>query len=251
MPTQYGTAKEIEGYKQTINQIEGIQENPYLAAQISDPREFKKRKQDVETQLAKREAPAPKDDKERVALRGRQEMLEAFIRLECTEISKPAMPTQHEMWETPAGAVGKHSLWENKLKNYSLDQNGNPVQSKDGHGAIFEWKDNQRRLRGEEEQWDPDIANVEKLRPQNADKSSFADYKKILTAGSPQFKEKYDEAFPDHEPTPVEAKIESAKIKCSGKKSDGEPCGSFPMKGTTFCRKHQEIKSEVEPQPEA
>jgi hypothetical protein len=227
MPTKFGNASEIEGYKQTVDQIDTIQSNPYLISQISDQREMKQRKQNAQALLDKRKAPEPKDGSERDAIRSRQSLLEAFITKDCDEIKKPAMPSKHEMEETPVGAVGKHMLWEQKLKNYTLDPQGNPIPAKEGYGAIFEWKDNQRRLRGEDEEMDRDIANVEQLRPQNADKSSFADYRKIIFGTDPAYRAGYSKAFPDHEPTPVEAKIIAAKPRCGKPKANGEACNNF------------------------
>jgi hypothetical protein len=227
MPTKYGTANEVEGYQQTVAQIDAIQSNPYLISQIADQREMKDRRKNAQALLDKRKAPEPKDGVERDTIRSRQSLLEGFIKLECDEIKKPAMPSQHEMEETPVGAVGNHMIWENKLKNYTLDPNGNPIPAKEGYGAIFEWKDNQRRLRGDAEEMDRDIANVEQLRPKTADKSSFADYRKIVFGTDPIYRAAYDKAFPDHEPTPVEAKIIEAKPRCGKPKANGDPCNCF------------------------
>jgi hypothetical protein len=242
MPTQYATAKELESFKQTVAQCERIESDVGLNAAIQDRGEFNKRKKDAQTAIDTRQAPAPKSDEERTNLRHRQTLLEAFIKLDCPEIGKPEMPSQHEMWDTPAGAVGKQRRWDHATKNYTLDPNGNPIPAKAGYGAIFEWKDNQRKLRGAEEEWDGDIANVETLRPQNRDNSSFADYRKMHFAGTPAFKANFDEVFPDHAPTPVEAKIEQKKdapVHCAGTKATGKPCESYPKKGSKYCRIHQ------------
>lgn len=240
MPTKYSSANELSRQKENLDGMNKIVADPYVYGSIRDKEGLKKRKAKLEERVAERTAPNP-DGKEKDALRQRQTLLEAFIKLEAPEINKPAMPSKTEMWEVPAGAVGRHRLWDKTVKDYSLDQAGNVVPAKAGYGAVFEWKDNQRKLRGEEESYDPDIANVEQLRPQNRDKSSFADYKKMSFGSSPAFREAYDKSFPDHEPTPVEAKIQerNVKIHCTKTKKNGEPCKSPAIDGKDYCSFHK------------
>jgi hypothetical protein len=253
MPTKYATAQELDRQKDIVAYAENVEKNPALISKIDDRSEFDKRKKQAQAIIDSKTAPAPKDDSERRVLRERQELLEAFITKETPEIGKPDMPSRQEMWETPAGAVGKHLKWENSIKNYTLDGSGNVVKAKAGYGAAFEWKDNQRKLRGDDEAFDPDIANLEKLRSEKRDKSSFADYKSIMTAGSPKFKANYDEVFPDHVPTPVEAKMsEKAESKfkntgyvpstrpiCGRIKKNGEKCNNRVLEGLDYCRHHR------------
>lgn len=248
MATKYATANELEGHKAALAQIERVESEPGLNALIQDRPAHNKRKAAAKKIIDTLQAPAPKDDAERESLRLRQNLLESFIKLDCGEINKPAMPSQHDMWNPAPSTVGKHRMWEQAIKNFSLDPNGNPVKAQNGYGVFSEWKDNQRRLRGEEEEMDPDIANIELLRPQNYDSASAIDYRKIVTAGSPLFKAKYDEVFTDHVPTPVEAKIaqvKKEKVICGFVKSNGYKCASTPLPGKNHCRWH-----EPKPQPE-
>jgi hypothetical protein len=242
MATKYATASELEGHKLTVAQMERVESDPGLNASIQDRSAHNKRKAAAKKVVETLQAPAPKDDSERESLRRRQNMLEAFIKLDCREIQKPAMPSQHDMWNPAPSTIGKHRTWEHAIKGYTLDPNNNPVKAADGYGAISEWKDNQRRLRGEEEEMDPNIANIELLRPQNYDSVSAVDYRKIVTAGSPLFKENYDEVFTDHVPTPVEAKIAAVKkekVICGFLKVNGQKCASTPLPGKAHCRWHE------------
>jgi hypothetical protein len=76
------------------------------------------------------------------------------------------------------------------------------------------------------------------------DKSSFADYRKIVFGTDPVYRAAYDKAFPDHPPTPVEAKIaaKSDVPRCGMTKKNGEPCQSFMP-----CRHHTPVPEVPEP----
>jgi len=171
-----------------------IASDPYKFGSIENKTQFMKRKKDLEAQKVAISPPAITDE-ERASLVRRQETLEAFIKLESPDIKKPAMPSKIEMWESPAGAKGKHLQWDKAIKKYTINQKGDAVHAVEGYGAVSEWKDNQRKLYAEAEADDPDIANIEQLRPQNRDKSSFGDYKRITFGSTARYRQAYDDVF--------------------------------------------------------
>lgn len=123
------------------------------------------------------------------------------------------MPTRRAMWETPAGAIGQQTRWSERWKNYTLGKdNKTLVKSDQGYGAMFEWKDNQRRLFKNREADDPDIANIELFRPDHQEGS--LDYKsRSFSLGSNITDSEFDELFPDREPTEVEKKLKEYKAQ--------------------------------------
>ncbi|MBI3983848.1 hypothetical protein HY346_00960 [Candidatus Microgenomates bacterium] len=122
------------------------------------------------------------------------------------------MPSETQMWKTSAGAIGQLAAWENYWKDHTLDPNGKPVRinRRTQKAAIWEVKDLQRVIDKDMEQYDPDVASIEKFRPQQ-DSPPLAEVPSRSYGLSPQARENYDAVFPDHQPTDVEAKLAEAK----------------------------------------
>ncbi len=94
----------------------------------------------------------------------------------------PGMRTRREMNEMPAGSVDLHMMHEEMLKHYNVMPNGEMVRvdkSKGQQSCLDEWKDLQRIVNKDAEQWAPNIANPEILRPDtSSENDSLVNYTK-------------------------------------------------------------------------
>jgi len=164
----------------------------------------------------------------------------------------PAMPSRREMEQAPSGAVDKHLNFEMFWKRHNLDADGHikPVNTRAGQqNLLHELKDAMRTLGKAQEEWSPNVANLDMFRPEVAN-VSLADSILPRSYGgtSPQYKANYDTAFPTHPPTPVERKLRaSSKNPCAGTKSNGLPCKASAKKGTPFCVFHLDKYEKFEP----
>ncbi len=172
----------------------------------------------------------------------------------------PPMPSRSHMHNSPAGAVGQHLRWESYWKTHNLDATGKVVKvdsRKGERGAVWEMKDGLRTLNKEAEADDPDVANLETIRPDpRAAAVPLADIKHRSYGLSLEAKEKFDEVFPDHEPTPVERKlmpprgpgrprkegkarrtktIDPNAPKCQAHRMDGSVCSQPALPGKQHC----------------
>jgi hypothetical protein len=166
----------------------------------------------------------------------------------------PPMPTRSHMHDSPAGAVGQHLKWESYWKTHNLDASGKVVKvdpSKGERGAVWEMKDGLRTFNKDSEANDPDVANLETIRPDPRNPAvPLADVKHRSYGLSLEAKSKYDEVFPDHEPTHVEAKLEpkpeprrkrAARViapgtpLCQAKRPDGTQCTQPALDGKSYC----------------
>ena len=242
---QYGTLRDRERVKSELDGIRKIEGDAYKYGRIEDKANFQRNKGKLEGLLSSIEPPPIKDDAERARLRGREQELESYMKGPCAEIGKPDMPTKHEMWESPAGAVGKHRKWEHCVTTFGLDADGKPAKAGKGdnvpQSAFDEWKDTRRRLYSDEEEFDPDIANIERFRPQTRGGAS-ADYPRLQFApGAGVSQERWDESVGPKEPIAAAPKPESEKIpsrKCKAVKSSGEQCKGWAMSDNDYCRHH-------------
>jgi len=117
-----------------------VLERQLVNPQIQDKPQVAKNLRNVNRMLAE-QAPPETTPSERDALDKERRELEEQIQV--------GMPSSEEMRRNPPGAVGKHQAWEKRAKT-----------------AVLRWKNIMLRLnRGSQ---DPDIANVEKLRPRTS-----------------------------------------------------------------------------------
>ena len=126
--------------EQERQQIEEVIRAPAWMKSGLDPESLKflpKRQRDLKKQLEKY-SPKPISGLTRDALARREKELAEQIRV--------GMPTVEEMRRNPTGAVGKHTRWTNKNRL-----------------KIPEWKN--LRIQLEPESDDPDLANIEQIRP--------------------------------------------------------------------------------------
>ena len=259
MPTKYGTLRQRQNLERKVKSMDTIEKDPYLHGGLPDKNQFRRRKEELTKQLQSI-SPPPTTGEDKDSLQKRQENIEAFLKLPCPSIKKPEMPTKSEMWDSTAQTRGKHSSWEWFAKNYTLDTKGEPVKAKGGYGALMEWKDNQRRLHGDEEEINIDIANTENLRSEKQN-MGLVDSTRMTYGLSAKAKENYDAVFSDHEKTEIEKRLEEAqrriddlertslkrtraipkdRIQCSAVRTNGQRCNMYVKKGETLCRMHKE-----------
>lgn len=105
---------------------------------------------------------------ERGELKVRQGKLEEAIINGKPEKGFPEMPSKQQMWDNQAGDSNQHFQHEQYIKNHNLDEGGNlhRIEPRDGERGMWdEWKDGQRVLGKEQEEYATDMASVELLRP--------------------------------------------------------------------------------------
>jgi hypothetical protein len=137
----------------------------------ADRKTTKRRMQRLEGQL-KSKALEPVKPEQRDAVAEKVRKLEQeFV---------PDMPSKDEMFRNPPGAVGKHERWLRRHKS-----------------KVLEWKREISRLELGND--DPDVANVERLRPGSGygdlqmDHTAQIPRQHIFSAPSEQFMQNYDE----------------------------------------------------------
>lgn len=230
MATRYGNVREVRNAERELQQISKIENDPYTFGSIQNKTEFYRRKEQVTSRVNRLKAPTPTDT-QRKSLEKRNALLEEFIKGKADQIRKPAMPSKEEMWDAPAGSIGKHRAWQDRVSNYTVTEDGKPVRAKDGYGAASEWKDIQRQLVDvEEQEMDPDVASIERLRPDKRDHSSFSDYKRMSFApGANVPQEVWDKTVgPKEEAVP----------QCQRLKKDGSACMASALPGRDCCSAH-------------
>lgn len=241
MSTRYATKVVRDNLARNVNDMESTIANPVAWDHVQKKGEFKQNLDKSKRRLGEITPPDVKSD-ERPAIESRLKLIEDAI------VKGAKMPSYREMWENNAGDTGKHISWEKTCKKHTVDPGGNlvPVDPRQGQrGLIDEWKDLRRTLHKEREEDDPDVANVEILRPRMS-ALPLADQKSPRSYGlSYAAKMNYDQVFADRDPTPVEAVI------MAGKEAAGDICGKIarrtgkPCKSPAGkCRWHQEQPKE-------
>lgn len=146
--------------------------NPFRN-KISKPNLLQARSRSIDKQLEDfAPEPLPGDDKDRLAK----------LEVELRDAWTTGMPTEEQMRKNPAGMVDQHRKWEKANK-----------------GIIMKWKNIRRQLEPDSD--DPDLANIERFRPDgvmdrlvsNAQIGGAMNYRNI-----PQ--EKWDLAFEGKKP---------------------------------------------------
>ena len=194
MGTRYAALNERSQQKSQVSNMKDTLSNPVAWEKIQGKDAFKRQLKQEEERLAK--------------------ITKAMVN---GDVSKgiPAMPSQKEMWDTPAGSIGKHTAWEKFWKEHSIDEKGNVHKTGDGYGAIFQWKDARRALMPDREEEDPDIANTDTFRPTDGDGSSkFIDYASMTMAPLANLSyQEVDEMFPGREPSMQEMKVRAGELE--------------------------------------
>ena len=240
MPARYATLNVRDGMSRSIAEMDAAEVNPIAWEKIQEKDKFKQRKKELKANLERITPPDIESANRKPLLTRFQQLKDALVK---GNSNVSPMPSREQMWENHAGDTGQNTSWETYWKTHTLDDNGNPVKidaKAGGRGGVFELKDLMRSLGKEAEAEDPDVANLERIRPDKG-RISLAERHSPMSFGlSLEAKAKFDDAFPDHEPTPVEKKIATAKRvydgpTCEAKKKDGSLCGARVVKGKKHC----------------
>jgi hypothetical protein len=172
---------ELQSEKATL---EKQLQNPYIQDKGAVGTQLRRLTQDIETQ-APPEIKGPELDK--IVKREKELREEIMVGMPCAE----------EMRRCPPGAIGRHTKWEKRNKN-----------------KILEWKNCQLILNRESD--DPDVANVERLRPigsPNVNLDNAMIPGKVMSFPTEQFKEGHDRVFTAPEPESVSEDAEIDRLK--------------------------------------
>ncbi len=187
----------------TAKDMEAAKSQPQAWEKVQNKEKFEK---DLASEKARLEALTPPDitsDAQRDALVSRSKMLQEALVKGNSKI--PAMPSEYDMWKTPAGAVGRHRAWEQGWTSHALAPDGTPVrvdpsQPDQPQAAIWEYKDIQRTLGKDSEEMDLEVASIEKIRPVHS-KASLIDAPSVTYAqNSAMSYAEYVKQFPDFVP---------------------------------------------------
>ncbi len=171
----------------------------------------------IKTEEAKLAAVTPPavDGEDRGKLIKRQSKLGEAITEGKPEFGLPGMCTYEQMWDNGAGDANQHYQNEQYYKNHNLDEGGNlkRVDVRKGQQSMHEeWKDNQRILGKETEEYATDIASLELLRKSKRDKSDLANYHSRSYAQYANMSLEQVSEITGREPTEIEKLAESAEI---------------------------------------
>lgn len=247
MATKYMNYGERQTIEDSIRGVERQLENPITARAIRSKQRMLDTYRREKKRLERGTPPPIASDAERSALAARANLLKNAMVNGNSEIEP--MPTYQEMWERPAGAIGHNTRWETTWKQSTIAPDGKVVKSP--YGAIFEWKDLNRRLYAEREADDPDVANIEILRPQRRSGTTF-------TPGANLTHEQWDQAT-GHKPSEQEIQLRAAEPsavapsyediyatrdvmpRCQGtNRLTSTRCSRRVSKEETFCWQHKE-----------
>ena len=264
MPGRYVSINTREKLQRPVDEMTEIKQNAYVYSQIPKKDDFEKNYKTRKTVLDTVTPPdTTEGEKDKLKKRVGQ-LTEALVH--GNERYVPPMPSEVQMQKAPVGAVDQHMRWESFWKRHTIDQKGDVVRvDKGGRGAIYEWKDLRRILYKGNETEAPNCANIEMIRPAST-WVPLADTKLPVSYGlSPVAKSHYDEVFPDHEPTPVEKKLNESEVeklgkivdalekratekkkrkrdlseytgpRCKAVRRDGTPCSLPAVEGKDYC----------------
>ena len=205
---KYQSIEVRKGMQNRVNEIQSAEANPVAWGAIRDKAKILEEKQKLEKTLSEI-TPPDVDGATRDKLRGRLNQLLPAYQNGIPGIVPPK-PTEAQMWNAKAGDVGQHRAHESFWLHHTLDSKGKVIEQR-GRGAEDEIKDIQRTLNKEAEGEDPDAASTEVFRDMSST-VPLADAVRRSYGLSDAAKANYEQVFPDHKPTPIEEKVESAEV---------------------------------------
>jgi hypothetical protein len=137
--TNYLRPEQVREMKDEATSIDETLANPVTRALIDDPGEMVRTRQRLEKQIETQSPPKLSPEDRDAAARELGEV---------TDRIREGMPTAEEMRKMPPGAIGKHRSWESRHKD-----------------DVLRYKRLQIMLNPEST--DPDLCNIEKLRPRS------------------------------------------------------------------------------------
>lgn len=210
MGRKYASASVRQYREDNIRGIEKQLNDPIAAKRLANRQRMITAYKKEKAELQALTPPPIQNEAERKAKMARCDQLEnAMVRGDIRNGIEP-MLSHREMWDTPAGSVGRLNRWRNRWNHSTVDSNNVVQPAKDGYGAVFEWKDLRNQLLLDRESEDGEITSIEMIRPQDPvlGNDRAVDYRKVSYAMPAVSQEKYDEACPGHEKTFVEQKLQ-------------------------------------------
>jgi hypothetical protein len=207
MAQRFATVEVRQKLKSRIADIEACKSNPTAWSSIQDKSGFLDNEERLKATL-NHVTPPDLNGEEQDTYRNRLSMLTEALTKGKEGIVVP-MPSHRQCWDNAPGTAGQILKWGNFWKHNTLDPEGHIVKAERGKGAIWEAKDLLRTINKAAEGEDPDVASLEMIRPKN-DMDPLSEVARRSYAFSPQFKENYDQVFPEHKKTDVEEKVDQA-----------------------------------------
>ena len=236
-----GLEKKVAGMREQLDP----DVNPLVKSQALGAGSYDKQLKELAKMESKLEqmTPPPIDGEERAKLEARAKQLENVMKLGSSAYRVPDMPSKMEMKNNPDDSTRRHMGWEKTWKHKTVDEEGNLVDpDTQGYGAVMEWKDTQYRLFAEEDSAGnaPGIGSIERFRPDVKGVPLAKDHTaRAFSLAGNLTQEKYDKAFPDHEPLPNEVQAGIYFTNCAGKKDDDTFCGGKTLDKTVpYCVTH-------------
>lgn len=255
MPARYASLATRTNMERAVGELEECKKNPIAWNKIQDTAAFNKRLDTTKAQLATITPPDTTGAEKDKIVRRINQLREAYVHGNSVA---PRVLSQAEMMKCPTGAPSQALQHEMYWKSHNLDADGKAIRVDPRQGqrsGLSEIKDLMRTLGKEAEADDPDVANLDLLRPADSN-IPLMDHRLPRTYGlSSQAKERFDETFPDREPLPVEKKIAESKaekpktgkyqrkpipeeVRCVDTKKNGDPCKARREPESKYCGFH-------------
>lgn len=277
MPTKFQKPEARAALQREVKEKQTIRSNPHTWERVAKKDQFiqqEKRAQGILDQIT----PPDTDGKQKDKINARADMLAgAMVKGKPGVVCR--MPSEQQQWKPSTGTIGQNIEHDRYWKTHTLDAQGNAMVAPKGRGLFSELKDLDRMRYKEREDYDPDVASIEKYRPvQGAPLLSEFRGPMSYAAATQAGRKNFDEVFPDRVPLPVEQKIfdgnnvESMKVvppevpapkekkkrspskpwtgpTCEAKKPDGSICGGRALPGKKHCFSKFHAKQFVTPAP--
>jgi hypothetical protein len=166
---KYARLPEREAQQRTVDELDRVinPSGPFVASSKQlDMHTLRKRRKDEQERL---EAITPKDvetDEQKEFVVGQIAQLEKAMVEGDPMSGVPPMPTRQQMDEAGAGDVGQELKWQEHWKRHTINRAGEMVRvPNDERGAVSSWKDLRLCLFKDQEEYDPEVASIEMMRP--------------------------------------------------------------------------------------
>ena len=255
MGTKYSTPRQRQERASRVKQLESIKADSQLFSGVPKKREFLEDLNNEKTMLEQETPPTITDEKQfRDSVAREQELADAIVHGD-TALGYAGMNSIREQEEVPVGAVGAELRWRQFVQHHTVDRETRRIRRiKEGErDMVSEWKDLCQTNYPDEAADNPDISNIERLRPPDREGDSrFILYRRAQFApGARMSFDQYNEAT-GHEPSKLEAAVAeseaegSAKVPsperlygpaqvCIGVTKSGKPCTRSAKPGLDHC----------------
>lgn len=230
MATKYATLPVRQRLERRLHDMDECKANPVAWQQIQNKPEFHKQEKETRASLASI-TPPDTTGGERDRLSKRIALLqEGLVQ---GGGAAPPMPAADQMQAARPQDIDQHIGFEAFWKGHTITPDGKIVPTARGKGALWELKDLRRTLRRDEEVDQPNIANLETMRP----RQSFIplmDVKSRSYGLSPLAKANFDSVFSEEKAR----KPRALKNPCQHVAEGGKKCGWPAKRDAQFCFRH-------------